>query len=422
MKKLFLAVFLFAGFLFWGLPAPAETVQSIPNPLRTKRSWVADNANVIDAAHETQINRAIESYKDQTTGEIVVVTVQNTGGEVAKEFATQLFNYWKIGKSGKDNGVLILLVIGKRRLEIETGYGAEADLPDGKAGEIRDKYALPAFKRGDFGGGILATTSAIISALGGAPLSTNASQGDSTPSPPLSHSTPSSVPPFPGSPDFNSPNNSPVPRGSSPFDIVLGLFMLAMVPIGIGVLGWGAISVFKQLASRKCPKCGREMRRLDENAEDAFLSSDQQFEERLGGLDYKVWQCDGCGVCHIERSARWFSNYKECPHCQHYTMQVTSETVQQPTYYSTGLRETTEQCQYPNCGHVARTQQVLPRREREVVIVSGGHHYGSSNDSSWGGSWGSGSSGGSSGDSGFSSSSSDFGGGSSGGGGAGGDW
>jgi uncharacterized protein len=433
MKKN-LAVILFCALLFGVLPLGAETVQSIPNPLRTNRSWVSDNANVIDAAQETQINRAIESFKDQTSGEIAVVTVQNTNGEVPKEFATELFNHWKIGKSGKDNGVLILLVIGKRRLEIETGYGAEGDLPDGKAGEIRDQHAVPAFKRGDFGGGVLATTNAIIKALGGTPISNSSSKGASSTSnpdpihrstPQTPRETPQYSPPISNQPAFDQPYNSPSPGGSSPFDLVLGLFMLAMVPLGIGILGWGGFAVLKQLASRKCPKCGRDMRRLDEQAEDKFLSSDQQFEERLGGLDYKVWECDGCGVCHIERSARWMSNVKECPRCRHYTLKVTSETVRQATYHSNGLRETTRSCEYPNCGHHEQTTETLPRLQREVIIVSGGsHHYGSSSDSSWGGSWGSGSSSSSSSssDSGFSSSSSDFGGGSSGGGGAGGDW
>ncbi|HEY0073039.1 MAG TPA: TPM domain-containing protein [Abditibacteriaceae bacterium] len=425
MKKN-LAVILFCALLFGVLPSGAETVQSIPNPLRTNRSWVSDNANVIDAVHETQINRAIESFKNQTSGEIAVVTVQNTGGEVAKEFATELFNHWGIGKRGKDNGVLVLLVMENRRLAVETGYGVEGELPDGKAMALAREIAVPQFKQGNFGGGLLALTREYIQVLGGTLPATNNSQGNpATSNPePVHRSAPQTAPqyspPISNQPEFDRPYNSRSPRDSSPFDLVLGLFMLAMVPLGIGILGWGGFAVLKQLASRKCSKCGREMRRLDEQAEDKFLSSDQQFEERLGGLDYKVWECNGCGVCHIERSARWMSNVKECPRCHHYTLKVTSETVRQATYHSNGLRETTRSCEYPSCGHHEQTTETLPRLQREVIIVSGGsHHYGSSSDSSWGGSWGSGSSSSSSSssDSGFSSSSSDFGGGSSGGGG-----
>ena len=337
MKPIF-AVLLLFFVLPLALPLRAETVQSVPNPLRTNRSWVSDNANVIDAHSENQTNIAIENFKKQTGGEIAVVTINNTGGETPKEFATELFNYWGIGEKGKDNGVLILLVIGARRLEIETGYGVEGDLPDGKVGEIRDKYALPAFKRGDFGGGVLATTNAIIQSLGGTPAAPKTKQAPFTSkSNPVRRVNPPQSAPRNNPPRNNPPYNPPVTtrtseESSSPFDLVLGLFMLAMIPLGIGILIWGAFAIFKQLASRKCQKCGREMRRLDENEEDVFLSSDQQFEERLGGLDYKVWKCDGCGVCHIERSARWLSNYDDCPQCHHCTMKVTSETVRQPTY------------------------------------------------------------------------------------------
>lgn len=405
------------------LPLHAETVDSVPNPLRTKRSWVSDNANVIDEASERQTNIAIENFKKQTGGEIAVVTVNDTEDETPKEFATELFNRWGVGEKGKDNGVLILLVMSKRRLEIETGYGAEADLPDGKVGQIRDDIAIPRFKSGDFGGGVLAAVQAIIQAMGGKvatapPVTVNKNpprNNGRAPRPAPTSRQPNSNPPV-----YNQPNAQPVynTRPAGPYDWIFGLMILAAIPIGFGALIWGAVVLIRNLATRKCSMCGREMRRLGEDEEDAFLSSDQQFEERLGGLDYKVWRCETCGVSHVERGVRWFSGYEDCPRCKHHTLNVVSETVQEPTYYSTGLRVTTRACQYPNCGHTARSQQTIPRRERQssVIVVGGGHH--SSSDSSWGSS----SSSSSSSDSGFSSSSSDFGGGSSGGGGAGGDW
>ena len=411
MKRIF-AVLL----LFFVLPLRAETVDSVPNPLRTKRSWVGDNANVIDAQSEYQTNRAIENFKRQTGGEIAVVTIQDTNGESPKQFATALFNRWGIGQRNKDNGVLILLVMGKRRLEIETGRGTSRILPNNKVAEIRDEYAIPAFKRGDFGGGVFATTNAIIQAMSAtsaaskksrtAPLISKSDKPNSTRRPYSAPNSNSNKAPY------NS-NNSAAPtyfkpsqtNSSGPFDVIIGLLILALFPIGIGVLIWGGIAILKQFSTRKCTMCGRVMRRLGENEEDVFLSSDQQFEERMGGLDYKVWKCENCGVCHIERSARWASKVKDCPRCHHCTVKVHSETVQQATYSSTGLRETTSRCEYPNCGHQTRTSETLP------MLV---HSTSSSSDSSWSSS--------SSSSSDFSSSSSDFGGGSSDGGGAGGDW
>jgi uncharacterized protein len=70
--------------------------------------------------------------------------------------ATELFNTFKIGKKGVDNGVLMLISKGDRRVEIETGYGMEERLPDARAGAIIRSALTPRFQQGDFDGGTLA--------------------------------------------------------------------------------------------------------------------------------------------------------------------------------------------------------------------------------------------------------------------------
>jgi uncharacterized protein len=84
-----------------------------------------------------------------------------------KAFATELFNYWHIGKKGQDNGVLFLISKGDRRVEIETGYGVEAILPDAKVGSIIQQEITPRFKQGDFDAGTLAGTQALVMVLQG---------------------------------------------------------------------------------------------------------------------------------------------------------------------------------------------------------------------------------------------------------------
>jgi uncharacterized protein len=82
-----------------------------------------------------------------------------------KVFATKLFNYWHIGKKDQNNGVLILISKADRRVEIETGYGIEAILPDAKIGNIIDTQIIPKFKNSSFNDGTIAGTRAIISTL-----------------------------------------------------------------------------------------------------------------------------------------------------------------------------------------------------------------------------------------------------------------
>lgn len=135
--------------------------QDIPNPV----GYVNDFAEVIDSNTEIKINSLIGNFEKATTNEIAVVTVKTVDGLDSKMYAVKLFEKWKIGKKEKDNGVLILLAMEERRVEIEVGYGLEGDLTDGMCGEILDKYIIPKFKQEMWGEGLLAGIEAVIRVL-----------------------------------------------------------------------------------------------------------------------------------------------------------------------------------------------------------------------------------------------------------------
>lgn len=66
-----------------------------------------------------------------------------------------------IGKSGKDNGVLLLVGIEEREYRFEVGYGLEGDITDIETGLIAKQYLMPAFQNGDYGQGIYDTVAAL---------------------------------------------------------------------------------------------------------------------------------------------------------------------------------------------------------------------------------------------------------------------
>lgn len=80
---------------------------------------------------------------------------QSLDGDTIENFAVRLFEQWKIGKKGKDNGVLLLIAINERKLRIEVGYGLESTITDGKAGEIIREVITPEFKKNNYYEGIL---------------------------------------------------------------------------------------------------------------------------------------------------------------------------------------------------------------------------------------------------------------------------
>jgi uncharacterized protein len=115
--------------------------------------FVIDEANVINSEIKNNINSISTNIEEKTSAEIAVVTVNSLEGETIENFALKVFEKYKIGKSDKDNGVLILLSKEDRQLRIEVGYGLEGVLNDRKAGEIIRNTMIPYFKSGDFSEG-----------------------------------------------------------------------------------------------------------------------------------------------------------------------------------------------------------------------------------------------------------------------------
>jgi uncharacterized protein len=161
---LILVAFLF----FIGTPANAAD-QPFPN----KVGLVNDFANVIDPAIEEKINAVASELLAKTQIPVVVATMTEIGDADYNDYANRLYQAWGIGKKGEDKGVLIFVAVKERKLRIEVGYGLEGIIPDGLAGEIRDKYITPYLKQDRFGEGLLngvAATSLIIAKDAGVEL------------------------------------------------------------------------------------------------------------------------------------------------------------------------------------------------------------------------------------------------------------
>lgn len=121
----------------------------IPQPL----GYVSDYAGVIDEETEAYLSGLLKELEERTTAEVAVLTVKTTEPLDIFDYGMEVFDSWKIGKKGKDNGLLFLIAVEDRKMYILTGYGLEGILPDGKVGEIRDEVR-EYFKLGDYAGGI----------------------------------------------------------------------------------------------------------------------------------------------------------------------------------------------------------------------------------------------------------------------------
>lgn len=140
---------------------------ALAGPVPTYTGRVTDKADLIPYFAEAELAQRIDALEASTGVELAVLTVDGVHGATPKQFATRVFNNWGVGKNGADNGVLFMVSVGDRRVEIETGYGIETVLTDARAGAMLDRYVIPRFKQADMGGGIVAGVDAIIKLLEG---------------------------------------------------------------------------------------------------------------------------------------------------------------------------------------------------------------------------------------------------------------
>lgn len=144
------------------LPLAAQAAEL---PALTGR--VVDNAGILDAAIERTLTERLAAFEEKSSDQIVVATIESLGGEALEPFANRLFRSWGLGQAGEDNGVLLLVAMADRKMRIEVGYGLEGTLTDLHARLIIENTMVPAFRAGDFAGGISNAVDDIIMVLEG---------------------------------------------------------------------------------------------------------------------------------------------------------------------------------------------------------------------------------------------------------------
>lgn len=95
--------------------------------------------------------------------------------------------------------------------------------------------------------------------------------------------------------------------------LIVGFLGLG-IPLVVTLVLWLSMR-YMRLRHRVCPNCQHRMRRLDENADNAYLTPQQDVEEKINSVDYDVWLCDNCGETDILPFVNTSAHYQVCPHC-----------------------------------------------------------------------------------------------------------
>jgi uncharacterized protein len=104
---------------------------------------VVDPHVYLTESEKDDVNRLIQDVRTRADIHAAVYLLPALGEESIEDLAERAFRKWTLGQAGKDNGLLIVLAMGDRKMRIETGYGLEGDIPDVVAKRILDEQLRP---------------------------------------------------------------------------------------------------------------------------------------------------------------------------------------------------------------------------------------------------------------------------------------
>jgi len=157
-------------FCLWAALAGAAPVGDglVAIPPLTAR--VTDLTGTLSAEQKVGLEQRLTEFEARKGAQVVVLMLPTTQPETIEQFGIRLFDVWKVGRKGVDDGVMLIVAKNDRRLRIEVGYGLEGALNDATAKRIVADVITPLFKAGDFHGGVSAGVDAILKVVDGEAL------------------------------------------------------------------------------------------------------------------------------------------------------------------------------------------------------------------------------------------------------------
>ena len=120
---------------------------------RERTGMIMDWANVVSDEGRKKLEERLQAFKTLTGGDFAIVTLETSAPRLPSEYVFWLFNRWQIGGESH-TGLLLLLSMQERRIEVEVGFALERFVTDEAAALILQHHAVPFLKAGDVDGGL----------------------------------------------------------------------------------------------------------------------------------------------------------------------------------------------------------------------------------------------------------------------------
>ncbi|MEO5735662.1 MAG: TPM domain-containing protein [Rubrivivax sp.] len=153
--------------------AAAQSV--LPVPALSAR--VIDQTGTLQPQQVEALQSKLAAFEAESGPQIVVLMVPTAAPEDLAAFAQRVADAWKIGRREVGDGVLLVVAKNDRRVRIEVAKALEGAVPDLAARRIIDSAITPAFRAGDYAGGLNAAVDGLEARIRGEGLPAPAPRG-----------------------------------------------------------------------------------------------------------------------------------------------------------------------------------------------------------------------------------------------------
>ncbi|HWT61641.1 hypothetical protein CQ052_09785 [Ochrobactrum sp. MYb15] len=160
-------LFVFVALLLTVFAVAVANAQDVATPAQALTGRVVDAAGIIDPTARQQLTQKLADFEAKSSDQVVVVTVPSLNGEDIETYSNRLFRAWALGQKQENNGILLVVAPNDRKVRIEVGYGLEGTMTDALSSVIINGTIIPAFRTGDYSGGVVQGVDGILSVLSG---------------------------------------------------------------------------------------------------------------------------------------------------------------------------------------------------------------------------------------------------------------
>ncbi len=124
-----------------------------PGPIPELTGLLVDEAGALSEGEQEALAVRLRAIQTSGRAQVAIFISSGTSGEPLAEYALRVAEKWRLGRAGRDDGLLVLVIPSANAARIEVGYGLEGAIPDARASQWLDEL-VPAVRNKELAGGL----------------------------------------------------------------------------------------------------------------------------------------------------------------------------------------------------------------------------------------------------------------------------